>query len=132
MNFQNITMAKPSHLYLDAKPYLDPAVASKPYLTTWNLQQQDLHTQWKILSNRLIILNGPLSELYIYARASVSALHILLSFLSFIFVHVLLYQHYISLAPHVVINIASKVTYKQHMLSNTFFYLQVRIFYWIL
>ena len=34
MSFQNITMAKPSHLYLAAKPiYLDPATASiNPYL----------------------------------------------------------------------------------------------------
>ena len=33
MTFQNITIAKPSHLYLAAKPYLDPATASiNPYL----------------------------------------------------------------------------------------------------
>ena len=32
MTFQNITMVKPVHLYLAAKPYLDPAIASKPYL----------------------------------------------------------------------------------------------------
>ena len=35
MTFQNITMAKPSHLYLAAKPYLDPAAASiNPYLAS--------------------------------------------------------------------------------------------------
>ena len=33
MTFQNITMAKPSHLYLAAKPYLDPVTTSiNPYL----------------------------------------------------------------------------------------------------
>ena len=33
MNFQNITMAKPSHLYLVAKSYLHPTSASiNPYL----------------------------------------------------------------------------------------------------
>ena len=30
ITFQNITMAKASHLYLDANPYLDPMTASKP------------------------------------------------------------------------------------------------------
>ena len=34
MTFKNIIMAKPSHLYLAAKPYLDLAVASKPYLSS--------------------------------------------------------------------------------------------------
>ena len=118
MTFQNITMAKPSHLHLVAKPYLDPVEASKPYLAAWNPQQQALHTQWKSLDNRLFILNGPLFELSICARASISALHMLLSFVRFIFVHVLLHPKCTSLPPHVVIKLASKVTYKQHMLSN--------------
>ena len=30
--FQNITMVKPSHLYLAANPYVDPASSSNPYL----------------------------------------------------------------------------------------------------
>ena len=120
MTFQNITMAKPSHLHLVAKPYLDPVEASKPYLAAWNPLRQALHTQWKTLNNMLFILNGPFSKLSICARASVSALHVLLSFLSFISAHVLLYPHCNSLSPH-VINIASKVTYKQHMWSNTIF-----------
>ena len=40
INFPNITMAKPSHLYLAAKPiYLDPATASiNPYLAAWKPQ----------------------------------------------------------------------------------------------
>ena len=120
MNFQNIKMAKPSHLYLASKPYLDPAKASKSYLATWNPQQHDLHTQWKSLSNRLFILNGLLSELSIYAHASVSALHVLLSFLSFISMHVLLYPHCSILPPRVGIKSGNKITYKQHMLSNKF------------
>ena len=101
-----------------SKPYLDPTTASKPYLAAWNPQQQALHTQWKSISNRIFILNGPLFELSICACAFVSALHVLLSFLSFISVHVLLYPHCNSLPLHVFTNLASKVTYKQHMLSN--------------
>ena len=120
MNFQNITLAKPSHLYFVVKPYFYPTTASKPYLATWNPQQQALHTQWKSISNRIFILNGPLSELSICARVSISALHMLLRFLSFISAHVLLYPHYSNLSPHVVIKLASKITYKQHMLSNKF------------
>ena len=57
MNFQNITMAKPSHLYLVVKPYLDPATTSKilrsmkpsvigSSYSMENPQQQALHTQW--------------------------------------------------------------------------------------
>ena len=58
MTFQNITMAKPSHLYLATKPYLNPAAASKPYLdppatsktcSSYSMekyQQHGLHTQW--------------------------------------------------------------------------------------
>ena len=120
MTFQNITMAKPSHLYLAAKPYLDPAVGSKPYSAASIPQQQDFHAQWKSLTNGLFIFNGPLSELSIYAHASVFALHVLLSFLNFISRHVLLYPHCNNLPPHFVINIVSKVTYKQHMLRNKF------------
>ena len=120
MTFQNITLSKPSHLYFVAKPYLDPTTASKPYLAAWNPQQQALHTQWKSISNRIFILNGPLFELSICARAFVSALHVLLSFLSFISVHVLLYPHCNSLPLHAFTKLASKVTYKQHMLSNKF------------
>ena len=121
MTFQNITLAKPSHLYFVAKPYLDFTTASKPYLEAWNPQQQALHTQWKSLNNRLFILNGPLSELSICARACVSTLHVRLIFMRFISINVLLYPHFNSLPPHVVINLASKVIYKQHMLSNKFF-----------
>ena len=120
MTFQNITMDKPSHLYLASKPYLDPAANLKPYLAAWNPQQQALHTQWKSLNNRLFILNGPLSELSICSRASVSAFHVLLILLSFISMHMLLYPHCNNLPPDVVINIASKFTYKQHMLSKNF------------
>ena len=87
-----------------------------------NPQQQALHTQWKILSNMFFILNDPLSKLFICAQASVSALHVLLSFLSFISVHVLMYLHCSSLPPHDIINLSSKVTYKQHMLRNKFCY----------
>ena len=118
MTFQNITLVKPSHLYLVAKPYLDPATASKPYLATWNPQQQALHTQWKSISNRIFILNGPLFELSICACAVVSALHMLLPFLSFRAMHVLLYPHCSSLPLHVFTKLASRVTYKQHMSSN--------------
>ena len=32
MTFQNVVMAKTSHLYLAAKPYLDLMTYSKPYL----------------------------------------------------------------------------------------------------
>ena len=120
MTFQNVTLAKPSHLYFVAKPYLDPMTTSKPYLATWNPRQQALHTQWKSISNKIFILNFPLFELSICTRAFVSALHVILSFLSFISVHVLLYLHCNGLPPHVVINLASKVTYKQHMLRNKF------------
>ena len=61
MTFQNITIAKPSHLYLAAKPYLDHAVASiNPYLAAWKPQHEALHTQWQSLNNRLFILNAHL------------------------------------------------------------------------
>ena len=118
MTFQNITLAKLSHLYFVAKPYLDPAIASKPYLATWNPRQQALHTQWKSISNRIFILNCPLFDVSMCARAFVSALHVLLSFLSFISVHALLYPHCSSIPLHVFKNLASKVTCKQHLLSN--------------
>ena len=115
MTFQNITLAKPSHLYFVAKPYLDPTTASKPYLAAWNPQQQALHTQWKSISNRIFILNCPLFEISVCTRAFVSALHVLLSFIS---AHVLMYPHCNSLPLHVFTKLVSKVTYKQHMLSN--------------
>ena len=118
MTFQIITLDKPSHMYLVVKPYLDPATASKPYLASWNPQQHALHTQWKSISNRIFILNGPLFYLSICAHAFVSTLHMLLSFLSFISVHMLLYPHCSSLPLHVFTNLASKVTCKQYMLSN--------------
>ena len=118
MTFQNITLAKPSHLYFVAKPYFYPTTASKPYLATGNPQQQALHTQWKSISNKIFILNGPLFELSIYVRAFVSPLHVLLSFLSFISAHVLLYPHCSSLPLHVFTKLASKVICKQHMLTN--------------
>ena len=118
MTFQIITLAKPSHMYLVVKPYLDLATASKPYLASWNPQQHALHTQWKSISNRIFILNDPLSEISICACAFVSSLHVLLSFLIFLSTHMLLYPHCNSLPLHVFTKLASKVTYKPHMLSN--------------
>ena len=89
------------------------------------------HTQQlETLTNRLFILNGKASATdasYLMAHfPSFLSVHVLLSFLSFIYARVLLYPHYRSFPPHFVIKLASKVTYKQQMLSNKFCYLLKR------